>query len=161
MSELQTEYSKLSPRARENKIANSTRWNQKNKDRHKEILAKYVAENPDKIRATRLKYKSKSTKKTMLSSAKCRAKRLGIPFSLTEDDISIPEVCPILGIKLEANVGKGRPAQGSPSLDRIRPELGYVVGNIIVISNKANMIKSNATSEEILKVGEYYKKLGI
>ena len=41
----------------------------------------------------------------------------------------------------------------------IIPEKGYVKGNIVVISNMANVIKSNATPEEIIAVGEFYKKL--
>ena len=40
----------------------------------------------------------------------------------------------------------------SPSLDRIVSSLGYVKGNIRVISYKANRVKSNATLEELRKV---------
>ena len=40
----------------------------------------------------------------------------------------------------------------SPSLDRIVPELGYVKGNIRVISNRANHLKSDATLEEHRKI---------
>lgn len=36
-----------------------------------------------------------------------------------------------------------------PSLDKIIPKLGYVKGNVWVVSNKANRIKSNATIEEL------------
>ncbi len=50
-------------------------------------------------------------------------------------------------------------SSSSPSLDRIIPEKGYVKGNVIVVSNKANVIKNNATPEEIIAVGEFYKKL--
>ena len=42
----------------------------------------------------------------------------------------------------------------SPSLDRIVSSLGYVKGNIRVISYKANRVKSNATLEELRKVYE-------
>ena len=37
----------------------------------------------------------------------------------------------------------------SYSLDKIIPELGYVKGNVWIISNKANAIKSNASLEEL------------
>lgn len=36
-----------------------------------------------------------------------------------------------------------------PSLDKIIPKLVYVKGNVWVVSNKANRIKSNATIEEL------------
>ena len=43
--------------------------------------------------------------------------------------------------------------------DRIIPELGYVEGNLVIVSDLANRIKTNATPEQIIKVGEFYKKL--
>lgn len=89
----------------------------------------------------------------MLHNAKSRAKRLGVPFSLTLDDIRVPEFCPILGIRLRA--ATGRQSSASPSLDRIRPAEGYVPGNCIVISMRANQIKSDATAEELRKVAAF------
>ena len=68
----------------------------------------------------------------------------------------VPEYCPILGIKLKS--GKESSIDSSPSLDRIIPEMGYVRGNVHVISNKANTIKNNASPEEIMKVAIYFKK---
>lgn len=90
-------------------------------------------------------------KKMMLRSAKERAKAKGIPFDITIDDFSIPDKCPLLGIELKSSTGKkSSGATGnSPSLDRIRPELGYVKGNVWVISYRANMIKNNASLEEL------------
>jgi len=85
--------------------------------------------------------------KPMLYAAKKRASELGLPFNLTDADISIPEVCPVLGLKLQS--GSGRPCDSSPSLDRIIPAMGYVSGNVRVISYRANALKSNATLEEL------------
>jgi hypothetical protein len=94
---------------------------------------------------------------TMLHKAKERAKQQGAEFDLTPDDICIPARCPVLGIKLVHNRGKVR--MNSPTLDRIRPSRGYVKSNVIVVSQRANTIKSNATPEQILKVGKFYRKL--
>lgn len=41
---------------------------------------------------------------------------------------------------------------GSPSLDRIDSSKGYVKGNVRVISARANMLKNNATVEELTLV---------
>src|SRR4051812_27791939 len=71
----------------------------------------------------------------LFRSARERAKRYDIPFNLTEDDVIIPSLCPILGIPLKLN--EGHPKFDSPSVDRIIPSLGYIKGNIIVISHKA------------------------
>ena len=107
--------------------------------------------------ARKNRWTSKNYERVLLSNTKVRAKAKNIPFDLEVTDIIIPEFCPVLGIKLER--ATGRPTASSPSIDKIVPSLGYVKGNIIVISYRANMIKNNATPEEILLVGEFFKKL--
>lgn len=88
----------------------------------------------------------------MWEHAKKRAGENGVVFRLSLADIpEIPAVCPVLGIALAPN-GKAGPAEGSPSLDRIRPDLGYVAGNVRVISHRANRIRGNATAAELLRV---------
>ena len=47
----------------------------------------------------------------------------------------------------------------SPSLDRIIPSLGYVKGNIRVISFRANTLKNNATLSELELILEDAKKI--
>lgn len=82
----------------------------------------------------------------MLHKAKRRALDLGVPFNITRADIQIPDTCPILGIRLAAGDGVSR--DSSPSLDRIIPEMGYVPGNVAVISQRANQIKNSGTADE-------------
>lgn len=94
----------------------------------------------------------------MFQRAKNRASKKGLPFDLTIDDFSIPEKCPILGIELVAGEGRRGPQDTSPSLDRIVPEKGYVKGNVVVISHRANKIKSDATPEEIEAVYLFLKR---
>lgn len=90
-----------------------------------------------------------STEVYMFRGAKKRAKSSGIPFSLEIEDIVIPETCPVFGFPLVKNLGGNGPSNLSPSLDRIIPELGYVKGNVQVISYLANKMKSNATQEQL------------
>lgn len=92
----------------------------------------------------------------MLSAAKHRAKLQGLPFNLTVEDISIPCDCPVLGLPL---LSGPLVRDCSPTLDRIIPQLGYTKGNVIVISMLANRIKSNATPDQIIQVGKFYKRL--
>lgn len=101
---------------------------------------------------------NKNPAKMMLRSARSRAKTKGLAFNITVDDIIIPEYCPVLKIKLEANGGKGGAKRNSPSLDRIIPELGYVKGNIQVMSNAANLLKGNSTPEDMLLFAEWVIK---
>ena len=93
----------------------------------------------------------------LLRHARDRAKRKNIPFDITAEDVIIPETCPVLGIELQ--IGEKVACYNSPTLDRIKPELGYVKGNIQVLSFRANMLKSNATIEELEKVLEHLKKI--
>jgi hypothetical protein len=81
----------------------------------------------------------------LLGNAKYRARKKNVPFEITADDIVIPSKCPALGTLFDYSRGK----RYSPSLDRIRPELGYVPGNIQVISMQANVMKNNASPEEL------------
>lgn len=97
--------------------------------------------------------------RAMLRSAKKRASANGVPFELTIEDIKIPKKCPVLGIPLIAGAVNGGSTNNSPSIDRIKPELGYVVGNILIVSMLANQIKSSATPEQIMKVAQFYTAL--
>lgn len=90
-------------------------------------------------------------------NAKLRAEKHNLPFNLEISDIVIPKKCPVLGIDLIANGDKGK--RNSPSLDKIIPSLGYVKGNVIVVSLKANTIKNDATIDELKKVYLFYKKI--
>jgi len=83
----------------------------------------------------------------MLSRAKDTAKRRGLECTITAEDIVIPTHCPIFGTPLLATPGKVSP--NSPSIDRIDNSRGYVPGNIIVISFRANRIKSDASLSEL------------
>lgn len=81
------------------------------------------------------------------SNAKNRARRYNIPFTISREDILIPTHCPLLGIELIFDNRKCLPS--SPTLDCIIPALGYVSGNVWVISHRANTIKSDATILEL------------
>ena len=155
------------------------------KEKRKQYVAKYNIENREKIRArfkaNREKYNNarriiysknrgpkteklrewykEHTQSRMWSSAKRRAKKYNIIFSLKKEDIFIPSKCPVLGISLI--VGVGHAQYCFPSLDRIIPSKGYTPDNVIVVSHKANTIKNNATLEEIEKVLNFYKEVSL
>ncbi len=94
--------------------------------------------------------------KRMLAGAKSRAQEKGLMFNLHYEDIQIPNLCPVLKIPLIPSQGI---SDGSPSLDRMIPYLGYVKGNVKVISMKANRIKTDSTSLELEQVLEYVKQI--
>jgi hypothetical protein len=93
----------------------------------------------------------------MFHNAQHRAKRKGIPFTITIDDIVIPETCPLLGIPLVSTNDKRDPR--NPSLDQIVPGKGYTPDNIQVISYRANVLKWDATLQELQTLVENLQKL--
>lgn len=95
----------------------------------------------------------------LVNMARSRAKARGLPFDLTPSDITIPVFCPVLGLKLERGAFGWKGNDAAPSIDRIIPELGYTKGNVVVVSNKANRMKSNGTAEELRRVARFYTQL--
>lgn len=87
------------------------------------------------------------------NNAKSRARREGLPFNITPEDCVIPSHCPVLGLPLV--IGRGKLTSSSPTLDKIIPELGYVKGNVAVISHRANRIKSDASAAELLLIARW------
>ena len=98
-------------------------------------------------------------KRRMCYTAKQRAKTLNLPFNLLPVDFDMPTHCPILGIELCMTHAPGGPKDDAPSLDRIIPTLGYVKGNVVVISQRANRIKNDSSLEELKKVVDFLTQL--
>lgn len=108
----------------------------------------YYLKNKIELTEKETQRRNKDPRIPMLLGARQRAKNKNLPFNIKLDDIIIPEYCPLLNIKLFKT--KGHSTDNSPTLDRILPELGYIKGNIWVISYRANAIKRDALPEEIL-----------
>lgn len=134
------------------------KYREANKEKYREYDRKYYESNKEKRREYGRKYREANVEMGMWHSCKKRAKRRGLPFDLTIEDLEVPEKCPILGLELK--VGSDSSLEVSPSLDRIVPELGYVKGNIRVISFRANRLKSDASIEELEAILKYMKEQG-
>lgn len=98
--------------------------------------------------------------KLIWSQLKSSATQRGIPFDLlpTEiDDIGIPITCPILGMPLYFH--RNKVEDDSISFDRIDSSKGYTVDNLVVISFRANKLKSDATLDEMRRIVSFYENL--
>lgn len=94
--------------------------------------------------------------KQTCANIKSRAKRKGIPFDMSYVDIIPPAICPALGVPII--LGAAPHNFNSPSVDRVRPELGYVKGNVRVISWRANAIKHDASADDLRAVLLYVER---
>lgn len=108
-------------------------------------------------------YKQRSTKEghisQIASARKCRAKKENIPFnvSLTYLVSIAVDNCPVFGTPLSwtKSTGFNTTKDNFPSLDRIKPELGYIKGNVIWVSYLANKMKQNANTKQLLKFAHW------
>jgi len=106
---------------------------------------------------TRVAHKRNVVPDYIISSARGRARKRGLPHDIKASDIEVPTHCPVLGIPLKAWGANKQLQADSPTLDRIIPHLGYVKGNVRVISWRANKIKSDATLEELERIVTYLR----
>lgn len=92
-----------------------------------------------------------------LRTIKYFAEKRDLPFNIKlESFLPVPEVCPALETPM--NYENGRDSQ--PTFDRRIPALGYVDGNVCLISHRANRMKSDATVEELEAIVAWMKKQG-
>lgn len=106
---------------------------------------------------TRREKHQKNPLPTMYQAAKTRAKRRNLPFSLCLKNLTLPLVCPALGIPLVPS--SGAVSNNSPTIDRIDNSKGYTNDNVIIVSFKANTIKNMATIDDLEKILNFYKGL--
>ncbi len=135
-------------------------WARDNAERREEVVKTWRKNNPDKVRKATMKWRANNHESMLFYKAKHRAKKNGEPFALTKEDIVVPAVCPVLGIPLKRHVGgKGKTHDDSPTLDKIVPALGYVKGNVAVISGRANRVKNDASAEEHRKIANWIEAM--
>lgn len=126
------------------------------KSGYRETCKECSAERAEKEREKRKNNWKYHPTRHMLNNSKQRAKVAGLEHTLTIDDIVIPDFCPVLGIKLET--GNRKEHHNAPSIDRIDNEKGYTKDNILVVSTRANLIKKDATIDELIMIGNFYSE---
>jgi hypothetical protein len=92
----------------------------------------------------------------ILKTVKTRAKKKNREFNLTEEDLIVPELCPVFEEPLNIREYKqkgGTPF--SPSVDRIDNNKGYIKGNMQIISFLANSMKSSASPSQLIKFAKW------
>ncbi len=125
-------------------------------ERWRKIALEDGKKNPERRRATANAWYGRTPALQMLRHARARARRLGLPIDIKVEDLVVPATCPVLGIPMEIGVGSSH--DGSPTIDRLIPSLGYVMGNVRVISYRANRIKNDATLDELRALVAYLER---
>lgn len=129
------------------------------RDEYREKARAKYREDPSKQRKASLKWMASNLDVVRLNAAKHRAKRDGREFNLTIEDVAIPDFCPILGIKLVPQFGRGSGVLAdAPTLDRKDNTKGYIKGNVWTISGLANVMKSSASPEQLRAFANWVRK---
>ncbi|MDC1169271.1 hypothetical protein OAT14_02405, partial [Candidatus Pelagibacter ubique] len=96
----------------------------------------------------------------MLSNSRIRAKRKGILHTINTEYLELiwpkDNRCPVLGNLFEMGYKNGKSKNLSPSLDRIVPKKGYIPGNLVIVSDIVNRLKSDASLEDMEKILKFY-----
>ena len=102
--------------------------------------------------------------KNCLSHARGRAKDKKLEFDLDIEFLEsiVTDKCPVFGMELlykSSLNGPGKVHPHAAALDRVIPELGYIKGNVVFISQIANTIKSYATELQLYTVADWLHKI--
>ena len=135
------------------------KWWEKNKHKYRttrphsdpDYQKKYYKENKEKVISRQKLKRDNDTPYRLFRSVTASARKRGLECDITKEDIVVPDLCPILKVPMEQFT------EFAPSVDRIDNSLGYVKGNIQVISRKANSMKYNASWAELNKFADWVK----
>ena len=146
---------------KEKRTESYKKYYQENKEKINEHSKEYYQENKEKIIERNKQYRLENKERWMCTTSKVRAKQKNLPFNLSTEYLKEiwPEdnKCPALGINMKK--GDFCVADHSPTLDRIIPKLGYIKGNVQVVSALANRIMSDATVNQVMAVAKHYEKI--
>jgi len=147
-------------------------YNQKNKERLKVLAQEYRLKNKDKIRDYKHEYykelqninKHSDISKAFLRKKICAMRSRHDSVTLTPEELLelIPKDlrCPVFRTKFSFEGGNNwKKRQRNMSVDRIDNNKGYHKDNVIIVSFKANAMKSSATLKELYQVADFYYEL--
>jgi hypothetical protein len=89
--------------------------------------------------------------------AKDRASKNNLDFNITKDHVVSMlniGVCQATGLKLNLTFGKEKLNPLGPSLDRINPKIGYIVGNVRMVCWIFNRAKGDGSDNDVWLLAE-------
>lgn len=84
--------------------------------------------------------------------------RKGIAFTLSLEQYTVlynATSCDCCGREIR-HIGPGK--EGGWSLDKMKPEMGYIPGNVFPVCNGCNAKKGNGAVEDLLKIVDYIRR---
>ena len=100
--------------------------------------------------------------RSLRGCARTRALRYGLPFALGLEEVALlmadTQRCPCCDRAINYQHRGTGFAHESPSIDRVIPSLGYVIGNIAIICMRCNLVKGDASAGELRDVANWLER---
>ncbi len=138
-------------KGRETRRCANKMWVDSNREGRNAYMRDFYARNPGKKAASLRAFRKSNPLGVLINRARGRAKKRGWDFSISAQDFpDLPKTCPVLGIALAYDNPKQ--LANSATLDRVDGNKGYIKGNVVIMSWRANNIKSDASIDELRSV---------
>jgi len=169
----QTYNQKYYQKNKESILAYGKQWYQDNKEYSSQRNKKYIEGHKERLNKLKRERNKKAWGdfndpywfKRRCSAIKTRAKSFNLDFDLDPEYLKSifpkDKKCPALGLPfiIGSRYVKGKEKHQTVSLDRINSNKGYIKGNVQWVSFLANTIMTNATPDQVIKVGKHFKKI--
>ena len=149
------------PYSKEERIAYQREYYLKNKEKCSLKAKKWREKHNEKLRNIK-KYSDLPMSMLIQRINICRARTKDISLTAEELLELIPKDlrCPVFGTKFVFGTHRNwSDKQKGMSVDRIDNNKGYHKDNIVIVSFKANTMKSSATLKELYQVADFYYEL--
>lgn len=127
----------------------------KNGDAIRAKQAEWAAANRDHLLTRSANRRLNKRAICLVAAARVRARARGLPFDVTPAEVSRLQTiidagkCELSGVALTLDGGR---SATSPSLDRIRPALGYVAGNMRIVCHALNAGMGDWGADELFRI---------
>jgi hypothetical protein len=110
------------------------------------------------VEASQFRRQLKDAPGEIIKRAEISARHREVEFTITAADLTWPTHCPVLGVELDYGPARTSKAyrDNAPSLDRVDFQKGYVPGNVVVVSWRANTLRKNGTVVEFEALVRYW-----
>lgn len=136
-------------------LLKNSNWSKNNKEARKIIANRWSFKNKEAKKISRINYRKAKPINYMFLTTKSNAKKRNIVFNITKEDIENKLIlqnykCFYTNKLLNLELGH----KDSMSIDRYDNTLGYEVNNIVICQYKINVMKNDATLNELFEFCE-------
>lgn len=146
------------PKQKEARLLAARNYYHRNKEKCLANSKEWNAKNLSHSRKRSLEYKRKNPIRLLLLNSRAAAKRKGVYFDITLEELEIrlkSMICEKTGLPLEfVYDGENKTHPWNPSIDRIDPKGVYTSDNIQIVCWVYNIAKNAWTDDVVLRMAE-------